>query len=94
MYTKLVQLGFTDAILTYSIDKTAEVMHREIQSNANLAVAVLTEIQDDSAPYPVTKENYEVKLNDWVQRHAHQLHHERVQDFIAPFKAIISLMFD
>ena len=94
MLEKLLRLGFTDAICTYSIDKTQEVMHREIDTDSELAVAVLAELQDESNPYPVTKANYETKLQDWIDYHAAALHHEKAKQMIAPFKAVLSLFVD
>lgn len=94
MLEKLLRLGFSRAICTYSIDKTADVMHQEIDENRELAVAVLCELQDESTPYPVTKANYETKLQDWIDYHAAALHHEKTQQLIAPFKAMLSLFMD
>jgi len=94
MLEKLFRLGFTDAICTYSIDKTAEVMHREIDTDTELAGRVLDELRDESNPYPVTKANYEVKLRDWIQRHANGIHAEQAKAMIAPFKAVLSLFID
>lgn len=94
MLEKLFRLGFTDAICTYSIDKTAEVMHREIDTDPELAARVLAELRDESNPYPVTKANYEVKLNDWIQTHANGIHTEKTKQMIAPFKAVLSLLLD
>ncbi len=94
MLRKLRRLGFSEAIKTYSIDKTIEVMHAEIDANLDLDCAVLKEVQDESAPYGVSKENYEVKLQDWVEDHANAIHREKMQQIVAPFKAIVTLMFD
>lgn len=94
MLEKLLRLGFSRDICTYSIDKTAEVMHREIDRNPELAARVLCELQDESNPVPVTKVNYEVKLQDWVEHHANGIHTEKTQQRIAPFKAVLSLFID
>ena len=94
MLEKLLRLGFSRAICTYSIDKTAEVMHREIDENRELAVAVLAELQAESNPHPVTKANYETKLRDWIDYHANGIHHEKAKQMIAPFKAVLSLFVD
>ena len=94
MLAKLLRLGFTDAICTYSIDKTAEVMHLQIDENPELAGRVLSELQEESNPYPVTKANYESKLSDWIQHHAYGIHHEKTKQMIAPFKALLSLFID
>ena len=94
MLEKLLRLGFTDAICTYSIDKTAEVMHRQIDTDTELAARVLCELRDESHPVPVTTVNYEVKLQDWIQTHAYGIHHEKTKQMIAPFKAVLSLFID
>ena len=94
MLGKLRKLGFSKAIQAYSIDKTIEVMHAEIDANPSLNSAVLTEMQDDFAPHSVTKENYECKLQDWVEDHANAIHREKMQQIIYPFKAIARLLFD
>lgn len=96
MLEKLLRLGFSEAICTYSIDKTAEVMRNEINRNADLAVAVLAELRDESNPYPVTKENYESQLQDWIQRKpANGIHAEQAKQMIAPFKeTMLSLFID
>ena len=94
MLEKLFRLGFTDAICTYSIDKTAEVMHRQIDTDPELAARVLAELQAESNPYPVTKENYEVKLQDWIETHANGIHAEQTRAMLAPFKAMLSLFID
>lgn len=91
MLEKLYRLGFSEAICTYSIDKTQEVMHREIDENRELAVAVLSELRAESNPHPATKVNYETKLQDWVEHHANGIHHEQAQRLLAPFKAVLSL---
>ena len=93
MLGKLRKLGFSKAIQAYSIDKTIEVMHAEIDANPSLNSAVLTEMQDDFAPHSVTKENYECKLQDWVEDHANAIHREKMQQIIYPFKAIARLLF-
>ena len=74
MLGKLRKLGFSKAIQAYSIDKTIEVMHDEIDANLDLSCAVLTEMEDDFAPYSVTKENHAMKLQDWVEDHANAIH--------------------
>jgi len=94
MLEKLLRLGFSRAICTYSIDQTAAVMHQEIDTDRELAVAVLAELQDESNPYPVTKANYDTKLQDWIDYHAAALHHEKAKQLIAPFKAVLSLFMD
>lgn len=94
MLEKLFRLGFSDAICTYSIDKTAAVMHREIDTDPELAARVLAELQDESNPYPVTKVNYDSKLQDWIQHHANGIHAEQAKAMIAPFKAMLSLLID
>ena len=94
MLRKLRRLGFSEAIKAYSIDKTIEVMHAEIDANLDLSCAVLKEMQDDFAPHSVTKENYEIKLQDWVEDHANAIHKEQMQKIIYPFKAIARLLFD
>ena len=94
MLEKLFRLGFTDAICTYSIDKTAEVMETEFYNNPDLAARVLSELQEESNPYPVTKQNYEVKLRDWIQHHANGIHAEQAKAILAPFKAMLSLFRD
>ena len=94
MLEKLFRLGFTDAICTYSIDKTAEVMETEIYNNPELAGRVLCELREESNPYPVTKANYESKLSDWIEHHANGIHTEKTKQLIAPFKALLSLFMD
>ena len=94
MLEKLFRLGFTDAICTDSIDKTAEVMETEFYNNPDLADAVLAELQEESNPYPVTKANYEVKLRDWIQHHANGIHAEQARAILAPFRLMASLFFD
>lgn len=94
MLEKLFRLGFSEAICTYSIDKTAEVMHTEIDRKPELAGRVLAELRDESNPYPVTKANYDCKLSDWIQRHANGIHAEQAKQMIAPFKAVLSLFID
>ena len=94
MLEKLYRLGFSRDICTYSIEKTQEVMHREIDENRELAVAVRQELQHESNPHPVTIANYEVKLRDWVEHHANGIHHEQTQQLIAPLKAMLSLFID
>ena len=74
MLRKLRKLGFSEKIKTFSIDKTIEVMHDEIDANLDLSCAVLTEMEDDFAPYSVTKENHAMKLQDWVEDHANAIH--------------------
>ena len=91
MLRKLRRLGFSKAIQAYSIDKTIEVMHDEIDATPSLNSAVFEELQDD---HTLSKENYEIKLQDWVEDHANALHFERMQQIIAPFKAIARLLFD
>ena len=93
VFRKLRKLGFSEKIKTFSIDKTIEVMHDEIDANPSLNSAVLTEMQDDFAPHSVTKENYECKLQDWVEDHANAIHREKMQQIIYPFKAIARLLF-
>ena len=94
MLRKLRKLGFSEKIKTFSIDKTIEVMHDEIDANLDLSCAVLTEMEDDFAPYSVTKENHAMKLQDWVEDHANAIHKEQMQKIIYPFKAIARLLFD
>ena len=94
VFRKLRKLGFSEKIKTFSIDKTIEVMHDEIDANLDLSCAVLTEMEDEFAPYSVTKENYQIKLQDWVEDHANALHFEKMQQIIYPFKAIARLLFD
>ena len=94
MLEKLFRLGFTDAICTYSIDKTAAVMHTEIDTDPELALAVLAELREESNPYPVTKVNYDSQLQDWIQRHANGIHAEQAKAMIAPFKAVLSRLID
>lgn len=94
MLEKLLRLGFSEAICTYSIDKTAEVMQTEIYKFPELAGRVLAELQDESRSVAVTEVNYKVKLQDWIHRHANGLHHEKAKQMIAPFKAVLSLFID
>lgn len=94
MLEKLFRFGFSAAICTFSIDKTAEVMHTEINSNPELAGRVLAELQEESNPYPVTKANYEVNLRDGIQHHANGIHAEQAKARLAPFKAMLSLFRD
>lgn len=94
MLENLFRLGFTDAICTFSIDKTAEVMHREMDENPDLAVNVLAELQEESNPYPVTDANDETKLRDWIQHHANGIHAEQAKAILAPFRVMLSLLID
>ena len=87
---KLTELGFTDELYAHTIARTAQVMHRQIAANPDLADRVFDRIRDELAPYPI-EEGYDVFLFNWVDEQAKALHAERVKDFTAPFKAIASL---
>ena len=91
MLDKLLGLGFSEAICTQSIDKTAKVMHAEIDTNPELSVKVLDEVRNDSNPYPVDKDNYNEKLQNWIDRHTEALHREKQDAMLTPFKVIATL---
>ena len=69
-------------------------MHTEIDTDTELAARVLSELQEESNPYPVTKANYDSQLQDGIQHHANGIHAEQAKAMIAPFKAVLSLLID
>ena len=83
MLEKLLGIGFTTHICTTSIDGTVDRMFQQMESNADLDAAVFRVIRDDSVP--VTKDNYDEILFDWVTEEAEALHAERMHDLISPF---------
>ena len=87
---KLTELGFTDELYQITIGRTAQVMHKQIDADPDLADRVFDTISDTYAPYPV-EEHYDVFVFNWINEQATALHNERAKDFLAPFKAIASL---
>lgn len=70
---ELQKLGFTN-ILKPTIDMTAEAMYEQIDNDADLAVRVLDEVQDEANPYPVNKDNSDLFIENWVEAKAEALH--------------------
>ena len=86
MLEKLLGIGFSTHICTATIDGTVDRMFQQMESNEDLSDAVFREIRDDSTP--VTKDNYDEVLFNWITAEAEALHAERMHDLISPFKAI------
>ena len=70
---KLIALGFSNFIRP-TIDATSDAMFEQIDNNPEIADRVLAEIQLDSNPYIVDKENYDLFLENWVETQAEALH--------------------
>ena len=71
--TRLNALGFSKVIRP-TINATSEAIHAQIESNPEIADRVLAEVQEDSAPFIVDKENYELFLDNWVETQSEALH--------------------
>ena len=71
--TRLNALGFTN-ICRPTIDATSQAIHAQIDNDPEIADRVLAEVQEDSAPFIVDKENYELFLENWVETQAEALH--------------------
>ena len=70
---RLTALGFSKVIRP-TINATSEAIHAQIESDPEIADRVLTEVQEDSAPFIVDKENYDLFLENWVETQAEALH--------------------
>ena len=87
----LFSLGFSKAICAATIGKTIDIMHNEVEANTELGVKVLDAVRNDNAPYNVDKENYETKLQDWIETQAKALHREKTKAMLTPFRTIATL---
>ena len=87
----LVSLGFSKAICAATIGLTIDVMHTEIENDCDLGVRVLNELHTYHAPHTVDKDNYETKLQDWIEAHATALHQEQAKAMLTPFSMIANL---
>ena len=91
MFEKLLALGFTGDICTATIGGTIDRMFQQMETHPDLADAVLEAVRADSDPDPVSKDNYDEVLFDWIAAQAEALHAQHTLDLLAPFKAIASL---
>ena len=87
----LFSLGFSKDICTPTINMTIDVMHSEIENNGDVAIRVLNELHTYNAPYTVDKDNYEDKLQAWIEEQANALHREHTRAMLTPFKVIANL---
>ena len=87
---KLEQLGFTDEIYAPLIAHTAKVMHKQIESDPDLADRVFDTIRAELAPYPI-EERYDLFLDNWVKEQATALHAEHARAWLTPFRVVASL---
>ena len=91
MFNFLVDLGFSNAICAATIGLTIDAMHTEIENNGDVAVRVLNELHTYHTPYTVDKDNYEDKLQAWIEEQANALHREHTRAMLTPFKVIANL---
>lgn len=87
---KLTALGFGD-VLSVTIARTCQKMHREIEQNPKLAEKVLAEIRESESPNPVDPDNLDLLIYNWVSEQADALHRDYTKAVVAPFKAVGSL---
>ena len=87
---KLTELGF-NVLVQPTINMTEAEIRRQIESDSDIAAAVLNEVTRTHAPNPVNKENYCFHLDNWVRETAEAVHRDYTKRVVAPFKVIESL---
>lgn len=80
---KLTELGFGD-VYGFTIARTCQKMHRQIDKNPELAERVREEIRQENAPNPVDADNYNLLLYNWVNENAEALHRDRANALLSP----------
>ena len=72
---KLTEMGFVNLPKSHDTD-IAHEMHKQIDSDPDIADAVLDELIDWNAPHFVCEDNHEEVLDAWVEETAYSLYCE------------------